>query len=149
PPAPVTASGQLPPPVNTGGGIVIRGGRLVVENATVGATTSGGSIEIDLTEGMSLLNGGQVTTTTSGDLKGGDIVINSPSVVLDGQDTGAQTGITADTTSGNPQALGGNIVVHANSVEVLRTSEISASSFGAADAGRVDITTGSLRLEAT
>jgi large exoprotein involved in heme utilization and adhesion len=128
------------------GDIVIRGGRLVVDNAIITASTSGGSIDLSLSQGLEVVNGAQVTTTTAGSAKGGNIVINSPSVTLNGFDGPTDTLISAQTSSGDPHQIGGDIKIHAGTIDVLRGSEISVSSFGAANAGRIDITTDVLRL---
>lgn len=129
------------------GNVVIRGGRLVVNNAQINASTAGGDIDMTLTQGLEVVNGGQVTTSSSGSIKGGNIVINSPSLLIDGQDGSAPTRIAAETSSDDAQAAGGNIVVHSDSVELRRGAEISVSTFGAADAGRVDITAASLQVQ--
>ena len=159
----VTASGELPlPPVSPSaqanvtpvgapsighGNVVIRGGRLVVNNALVNTSTTGGDIDITLTDGMEVVNGGQVTTGSSGIIRGGNIVIDAPSVVIDGLDGPSPTRIAAETFSDNAQAAGGSIVVNSDSVELRRGAEISVSTFGAADAGRLEITTSLLRVE--
>ena len=130
-----------------GGNVVIRGGRLVVDNALITAGTAGGNIAIDMTQGVDVINGGQIFTTSSESTQGGSIVINSPSVVIDGLDGALPTRIAAETSSDDPQATGGNILVHSDSLVLRRGAEISVSTFGAADAGRVEITTGSLWIE--
>lgn len=127
--------------------IVIRAGRLVVENARINGTEGG--IDIALTEGLEVLNGGQITTSAAGASKGGNIAIDSHSVLVDGQDNGTTaTRVAAETSSGDPLATGGDIVVHATSVKVLRGAEVSVSTFGAANAGQVDITTSTLLVDA-
>ena len=144
PPSSSTGSGT---PTANGGSIVIRGGQLVVENAKISATEGG--IDIALTDGLEVLNGGQITTSATGTSKGGNIAINSPSVVVDGQDNSTTpTRVAAETSSDNPLATGGDIVVHATSVQVLRGAEVSVSTFGAANAGQVDITTSTLLVDA-
>lgn len=142
--SPSTGNGTLPA---SSASIVIRGGQLVVENARISSTEGG--IDIALTEGLEVVNGGQITTSATGAIKGGNIAIDSPSVVVDGQDNSATpTRIAAETSSDNPQATGGDVVVHATSVQVLRGAEVSVSSFGAADAGQVNITTSTLLVDA-
>jgi large exoprotein involved in heme utilization and adhesion len=130
-----------------GGNVVIRGGRLVVDNAVITAGTAGGDIDIATTQGVDVINGGQIYTTSSGSIQGGKISIVTPALVVDGLDGSLPTRIAAETSSEDPQAKGGNIVIEADSVDIRRGSEISVSTFGAADAGRVDITTGTLRLQ--
>src|SRR5262249_45328225 len=59
------------------------------------------------------------------------------------------TRIAAETASEMVEGTGGKVVVHSQSVELRHGAEISVSSFGAGDAGVVDITTDTLRLEAS
>ena len=132
---------------NSAGTVVIRGGRLVVDNARVDVSKTGGDLKLTLSDSLEVLNGGQVTTEGSGTTKGGNITIESPTVLVDGQDGSAPTRIAAETSSDEVLGAGGNVIVHSDSVELRRGAEISVSTFGAADAGRVEITTGSLRLQ--
>ena len=149
-PSLAAASGISPPSAMTSaagsGDIVIRGGKLVVDNATISAGTSGGDIDIVLSKSLEVVNGGQITTSSSGVIKGGNITINSSSVVVDGLDTGLPTRIAAETSSDNILGAGGNVVVRSDSLELRGGAEISVSTSGAADAGRVDITTGLLSV---
>jgi len=133
--------------INPPGTVVIRGGRLVIENAQVDVSSTGGKLVVDLTDSLEVLNGGELTTGSSGATKGGDIVINAPTVTVDGQNGPLPTRIAAETASNNPLGAGGNVIIKSDSLDVQGGSEISVSTFGAADAGRVDITTGVMRVE--
>jgi filamentous hemagglutinin family protein len=128
------------------GTVVIRGGRLVVENARVDVSATGGDIQLNLSDSVEVANGGQITTTSSGATKGGDIIIESPSVLVDGLDGPLLTRIAAETFSEDPLGAGGDVLVRSDSVELRLGGEISVSTYGAADAGRVEITTRSLRM---
>ncbi len=134
------------PGVNHGGSVVIRGGQLVVDNAMV-STGDGGDILISTTDGVQVVNGGQFITSSSGTSKGGDIILDSPSILVDGMDGSLPTRIAAETFSSEPAAVGGNIVMKSGSLELRRGAEVSVSSFGAGDAGYVEITTSSLLVE--
>jgi len=138
----LAANGQVNPP----GTVVIRGGRLVVENARVDVSSTGGDLLLTLSDSVELLNGGQLTTSSSGATKGGNIVIEAPKVTVDSQDGPLLTRIAAETASEDPQGAGGDIIIRSESLDLQRGAEISVSTFGAADAGRVDITTGSMRV---
>jgi filamentous hemagglutinin family protein len=130
-----------------GGNIVIRGGALVVNNASINASATGGNIDIALTDRFELLAGGQIRTSSTDSLKGGDILIQAPSILLDGLDQETGSTIAAETFSDNPLAAGGSILFDADSVELRRGAEISVSTFGSADAGQLEINTGSLRMQ--
>jgi filamentous hemagglutinin family protein len=132
---------------NPAGTIVIRGGRLVVENAQVNVSSTGGDLDVDLTDSLDVLNGVQLTTSSSGATKGGNIIINAPKVTVDSQYGPVATRIAAETSSNNPLGTGGDVIIKSDSLDVLNGAQISVSTFGAADAGRVDITTGAMRVE--
>jgi filamentous hemagglutinin family protein len=151
---PVSESGPIGNPGGNGGdadlvsgGIVIRGGQLVVHNAIVAANSTGGDIDIALAESLDLVEGGQILSSSTATLKGGDIVIDSPSVRLDGRDGSSPTRIASETFSNRAEAGGGDIRINANLVELRKGAELSVSSFGAADAGRLEVTAQTLRLQ--
>src|SRR5947207_4936310 len=105
-----------------GGQVVIRSGRLVVEGLgtsvkaeTLGAQ-NGRGIDIALTEGLEVRNGGLVTTSTSGVGKGGDITITAPSIVLEGDSFENTPRITSETFSQSVGGTGGAIILHADSL---------------------------------
>jgi filamentous hemagglutinin family protein len=144
--ASVNVSGQ------GGGQVVIRGGRLVVEGAgtsvkaeTLGAQ-DGRGIDIALTDGLEVRNGGLVTTSTSGAGKGGDITITAPSVVLQGDSFENTARITSETFSQAASGTGGAITLDADSLTLNAAAEISTSTFGPANAGTIDVTASSVRL---
>ncbi len=135
-----------------GGQIVIRGGQLVVDGLgtsvkaeTLGAQ-NGRGIDIALTEGFEVRNGGLVTTSTSGAGKGGDITITAPSIVLDGDSFDDTPHITSETFSPAMGGTGGQIILHADSLTLRDAAEISTSTYGPANAGTIDITATSVRL---
>jgi large exoprotein involved in heme utilization and adhesion len=132
-----------------GGQIVIRGGQLVVADTgtavkadTLGAQ-NGRGIDIELTEGLELRNGAQITTSTLGTGKGGDIAITAPSILLEGDSFDDTPSIASETFS---SGTGGSIILRADSVTLNAAAQISTSTFGAANAGKIDITASTLKL---
>ncbi len=135
-----------------GGQVVIRGGQLVVDGLgtaikaeTLGAQ-NGRGIDIALTEGLEVRNGGLVTTSTSGAGKGGDIKITAPSIVLDGDSFDDTSRITSETFSPATGGTGGQIILHADSLTLRDAAEISTSTYGSANAGAINITASSVQL---
>jgi filamentous hemagglutinin family protein len=132
-----------------GGQIVIRGGQLVIadQGTSVKADTLGAQdgrgIDIELTEGLELRNGAQITTSTFGTGKGGDIVINAPSILLEGDSFDDTPSIASETFS---SGTGGSIVLHADSVTLKDAAAISTSTSGGGNAGKIDITASTLQL---
>ena len=101
----LAANGEVDPP----GTVVIRGGRLVVENARVDVSGTGGNLRVTLSDSVEVLNGGQLTTGSSGATKGGNIIIEAPKVTVDSQDGPLPTRIAAETASEDPLGAGGDI----------------------------------------
>lgn len=138
---------SLPPPDGKVGTVVIRGGRLVVDNARIDASTSGGDIDVATSDSVALVNGGQITTQSAGAVPGGDIRVQSPLISVDAMDGFLATRIAAETYSEDAAGGGGNIHLRSDTLEVKRGGEISVSTYGAADAGTVDIQASLVRIE--
>lgn len=135
--------------VNSPGTVVIRGGRLVVENAQVDVSSTGGDLKVQLSDSLEMLSGGRLTTASSGSTRGGNILIEAPAVTVDSQDGPLATRIAAETASDDILGAGGNIVIRSESFELKRGAEVSVSTFGAADAGLVDIAAGVVKVLGT
>lgn len=148
-----------------GGRIVIRGGRLLVDNSKIQSNTTGAGdgqgIDIAVTKDLELVNGGQINSvSTSGLGAGGNIKINAQSLRMDGGGLVDDTGYPStqiSTSTGDPaagggpgggSARGGDIVIHVGSFTLANSAQISSASFGAGDAGRIEITALSMRLDA-
>ncbi len=145
----------------TGGGrIVIRGGQLVVDNSRIQAnstgTTAGQGIDIAVVDNLDLLNGGQIKSlSTTGRGAGGNISLMAQSIRLDGGGLVDETGSPSTqiaTTSGDPflgggAAKGGDIMIQTGSLELVNSAQISSATFGAGNAGRIEITASSVLLD--
>jgi filamentous hemagglutinin family protein len=132
-----------------GGQIVIRGGKLVIadQGTSVKADTLGAQdgrgIDIELTQGLELRNGAQITTSTFGTGKGGDIAVTAPSILLQGDSFDDTPSIASETFS---TGTGGSIIFRADTVSLKDAAQISTSTFGAGNAGKIDITASTLQL---
>ncbi len=147
---------------STGGGrIVIRGGRLLVDNSKIQANstgaTAGQGIDIAVLSDLNVIKGGQINSlSTSGSGAGGNINLNAQSIRLDGGglvDRFFNPTTQISTASGNPTtgggtAKGGDIVMQAGSLELVNSAQISSATYGAGNAGRIEITASSVRLDA-
>jgi len=148
--AQVDASGE------GGGLIVIRGGSLVVDNSTIQANTTGATagqgIDIAVVSDLDLLNGGQINSlSTMGLGNAGNINLTAQSIRLDGGGFPAMSQIstaTGDQFLGGGPAKGGDIVIHTGSLELANNAQISSATFGAGNAGRIDISASSVRVDA-
>src|SRR5262249_9658342 len=127
----------------------------IVANTT--GALDGQGIDIAVNDDLNLLNGGQITSlSTSGSGAGGDINVTAGSIRLDGggmvdENSFPSTEIstaTGDVFAGGGPARGVNITLHADTLELVNSAQISSASFGAGDAGRIDINAGSIRMDA-
>jgi filamentous hemagglutinin family protein len=154
-------SAQLDASGEGGGRIVIRGGRLLVDNSKIEANTTGAGngqgIDVAVVNDLSLLNGGQIKALSPAGLgAGGNIKVSAQSVLLDGggavdenffPSTQISTS-TGDLFLGGGSGRGGDIVIQTGSLELVNSAQISSATFGLGDAGRIDITASSVRLDA-
>jgi filamentous hemagglutinin family protein len=137
---------NLPPP-SANASVVIRGGKLVVDNARITASQPGGNVDLALSAAVEVVNGSEILTGSLGSDVGGNILVRAPSVRVDGTQGMAPTRIAAESFGATVEAAGGNIRIEADSLEVLPGAEISVSSFGPADAGRIEIQASSLLVQ--
>ncbi|HVM60474.1 MAG TPA: filamentous hemagglutinin N-terminal domain-containing protein [Verrucomicrobiae bacterium] len=132
-----------------GGLVVIRGGSLMVQNSVVEANTLGGNdgkgIDVNVTGDLSV-DGGQITTDTSGAGKGGAITITASSVNLNAEGNSV-SGILSDSES-TGSGDGGNVSVTAPTVNILNGARISAATDGLGNGGNVTVNTDSIDMDA-
>ncbi|HUK82255.1 MAG TPA: filamentous hemagglutinin N-terminal domain-containing protein [Verrucomicrobiae bacterium] len=144
-----------------GGRIVIRGGALLTDNSLIQANTTGATdgrgIDIAVVNDLNLANGGQINSlSTMGLGAGGNISITAGSIRLDGggltddnfNPTTQISAATGDPLLGGGLGKGGDIVIQAARLELVNSAQISSASFGAGNAGRIEITASSVRLDA-
>lgn len=144
-----------------GGRIVIRGGSLLVDNSVIQSNTEGAGtgqgIDVAVGGDLTLVNGGQINSvSTSGVGAGGDIAIDAQAVRLDGgglTDENFNPLTQISTSSGDPilgggAAQGGDISIDAGRVELVNSAQISSATYGAGDAGRIEINADSVFLDA-
>ncbi len=149
-------SAQLDASSSGGGRIVIRGGTLVVDNSKIQANTTdtiaGQGIDIAVLNDLNLINGGQINSlSTVGRGAGGNINLSAQSIRLNGGglvDQSFNPTTQISTASGNGgTAKGGDIVIQAGSLELVNSAQISSATSGGGNAGRIDITASSVRLD--
>ncbi len=109
---------------------------------------SSGTLRIDADE-LNIIDGGLITTNTIGGNDGGDIRIQSDSILLEGNPIHNRlTGIGAQTSNPGNGGDGGTIQIQASRLEIGRGSVISAATFGSGNGGQIEVTADSLLLDA-
>ncbi len=144
-----------------GGRIVIRGGRLLVENSKIQANTTGAGdgqgIDIAVIDDLAVLNGGQINSlSTSGLGAGGDISLTAQNLRVDGGGLVDENFVpvtqistaTGDLFLGGGPGRGGDIDINVRGFEMINSAQITSASFGEGDAGSVRINALSMRLDA-
>ncbi len=157
----LNSGAQLDASGNGGGSIVIRGGRLTVDDSKIQAnttgTTAGRDVDVAVVNNLDLVNGGQINSLTpKGLASGGNIKINAQSILMDGKGLmddffNPKTQISAATGElfvGGGSAKGGDILIDTGSLELVNSAQISSATFGEGNAGRIDVTASSVRLDA-
>jgi len=144
-----------------GGRIVIRGGQLTVDNSVIQANTTGSTdgegIDVSVLGELDIVNGGQIKClSTAGLGAGGDIDISAQSIELNGgglvdNNFNPLTEIstaTGDMVLGGGTGPGGNIDIQTGRLQLVNSAQISSASFGAGNAGSIDINATSILLDA-
>jgi filamentous hemagglutinin family protein len=125
----ISASGD------SGGTVVIRGGRLQLDNAFISADTEGDmdgamiGIDIEVVEDLSVVNGGKITTDSYGGGNAGDIGVRSGSLEMIGV---LQTANFSSTKIGSVAFESGNsgsVYIETGNLELRDASSISTSSY--------------------
>jgi len=139
------------------GDIVIKANSVdVATTAEISSTTLGpspaGHIEIDASNELAVVNGGQINTANLDAGAGGDITLTAGSMRLDGQGAVDESGlpttkITTLTAIEGPTPKAGDIVIKADSVDITNSAQISSDTLGSGSAGRIEIDASSIQLD--
>jgi len=113
---------------------------------TTGAR-SGNAGAVTVRAGTATIQGGaQITSSTDGPGRGGDVTINTSALLLDGQGLGG-TAISAETLGPGPRSGdAGTVTINAGSIAVQGRARISSSTAGAGGGGDVTVNTGALTV---
>ena len=132
-----------------GGTVLIRGSRLVMDNAWIRAETQGdvdgGGIDITVRH-LTLAGGSQISSNTVGLGRGGTIMVTATeALTMAGHDpANFASGLFGDTDG--PGAAGA-VVVHAGRITMREEATIASNTRGAGPGGSVSITATSLEVD--
>ncbi|MCB1886069.1 MAG: filamentous hemagglutinin N-terminal domain-containing protein [Rhodocyclaceae bacterium] len=137
-----------------GGSVTLGAGSLLIDGAGVGAGVSSragsgsggdaGEVTVTVDDALVLRDGGSINSSTQSRGAAGTVRVRSGSLEMDGADTFVQIG--SDVGSDAIGDAGAVLVEVAGTLHLHELALISSSTFGAGDAGRVDVIAG--RLEA-
>ena len=106
------------------------------------ATGNAGDIDLQVTETLRVTEGAEINNTTSGQGDGGNIVIRANDVEL----SGLTSGIFAETSSGPDRTAGSIDLQVAETLKVTERAQISSTTSGQADGGRINIRANDVEL---
>lgn len=101
-----------------------------------GALGSSGRVDVRSDE-IEIRDGGLITAATFSEGAGGNVSVQTGSLLIDSTSSASLTGITSDTALGLANA--GDIIVQADQLEVRGPGVISSTTFSGGDAGKVDV----------
>jgi len=135
----------------TGGDITLTGQTINLTGTTLRSSTSGqndaGSIALSATGAINLLQGTQLVANTSGAGKAGQIRLSGNSLQIAGESSGRTSSISSNVEVGSQGNSGGILANVTGAIQILGGGQLSADTFGQGNAGVIDITTGSLKLQ--
>src|SRR5215510_7262525 len=123
-----------------GGSVVIRGGRLVVDNATISADTQGNvdgarvGLDAQITEDVAITNAGRIGTTVAGAGHGGDVRLTAGSV------DGSGSATIGSTTLPNSTGNGGSTELKVKQLTLTDGARINTSTSGQGRGGASSVT---------
>lgn len=134
-----------PAGVTGSGTVLIRGGKLTLDNAIVSGTTPGTSdgaavaADIRMRDTVDLTNGARLQTQTLGAGKAGEVYVETATLRV-------KNAATLATSTSGP-GTGGTITLKADQAEILNGGTILTTGSNALKAGKIDVEAATLRIK--
>jgi filamentous hemagglutinin family protein len=113
-------------------------------NANLDSTGNAGNVTIK-NNTLSVLNNGQISSSTYAFGNAGSVVVDSKDLHIDGQES-QFAGIFSNANSDSSQSHAGNVLVSSDAITMLNGAQISSSTWSIGDAGDVAINAGQLAI---
>jgi large exoprotein involved in heme utilization and adhesion len=110
--------------INIDGQTGVNGATVISGSADVGSTGNAGTVYVSTTGSLSLVNGGQIGSTTYGAGVAGSVNVNAGTLLVDGMAGGYTSGIFARAKSGS-SGQAGNLTVTANDITLSNGGQIT------------------------
>lgn len=120
----------------------------VSSSALTDSTGNAGSINIDVSESLLILNGGVISSSTRGQGDAGLVDITSADLRIDGQGSNNLTLISSSSLEDSTGAAGVVSINSSESIQVINEGQINSDTFSEGDAGDVLITAGNADVSA-
>jgi filamentous hemagglutinin family protein len=138
---------------NGGGHMVIRGGKLRVDNSQMSSVNSGSGTGGDISlhaDNFTMLDGAEIYASSRASGNAGNVSVTANSMTLDGTGAGgaspSQTGIGSETDAGATGNAGVMSVTVTGALSLTNGGTISASTYSSGNGGNVIVNAGSIAI---
>ena len=135
-----------------GGPVIIRGGNLYLNNSQILSETSssidGGTIDITTRERTNIVDGGLISSSTSGEGNSGNVTVAADSLLIDGSAAPELvTGISTNSDSGATGTAGDLSINVGQALTILGAGTVTADTYSNGRGGDLTIQAGSLLID--
>uniref|UniRef100_UPI0025843F8E beta strand repeat-containing protein n=1 Tax=Accumulibacter sp. TaxID=2053492 RepID=UPI0025843F8E len=106
-----------------------------------------GIVEVSAAENLSIVNGGQISSSTSSSGNAGTTTVRAGSIAIDGQGSSNFTGILSQSKKGSTGNAGSVEVSAKGNLSIVSGGQISTDAFSSGDAGTVRVSADSIAIE--
>lgn len=114
---------------------------------TAGMAGPAGSIEVSTAGVLSILGGGEISSSSRSAANAGAVTVRAGSIAIDGQGSQQATGIASQAVSGSTGNAGGIDVSTTGGLSIDHGGGISSSSFSVGNAGTVKVSAASIAID--
>jgi len=119
----------------------------LASQANSGPTGAGGSVNLTLTDTLTVQNGGRISASTWGEGPAGDVTVNARNLLVDGMGYDGFTGLASSAGDGSTGAGGSVNLTLTDTLTVQNGGEISAGTFSKGNAGDVTVSASNLLVD--
>jgi|GEM_PF-523058 len=119
----------------------------IFSNAEETSSGNAGTIQIDIEELLSIVNGSAISSNTYAVGDAGDIKVDASTIILDGEDSTFRTGISSnaeDTSSGNAGFIQ---ISSSGPMHIVSGARVSSDTYSVGNAGNIIINADSLLID--
>lgn len=118
----------------------------IFSTAAAGSTGNAGNVEVT-SNNISIVNGGQIDSSTYAAGNAGRVKVTTGNMVIDGQGTSADTGIFSIAEASSRGNAGNVEVVASGKLTVSNSGQIDSSTYARGNAGKVKVTAASVLID--
>lgn len=120
----------------------------IADQAGPGSIGNAGDVTVDVTKGLTILNGGVIGSNTFSSGNGANVNVHAGSLLLDGMGSTGLTGISSNANTGST-GNGGSLTLNVDgAATITNAAQVTTGSFSSGNAGNLTMNVGGL-LEIT